>query len=78
MLATDNKKNSLDSVNQFSSPSSGDKLLAFPDGYAATRDDVVKFSSPSSGDKLLAIFVDMKKYFSDDKSSRLLLAEISC
>ena len=62
----------------FSSPSSGDKLLAGDpdkDKYFDLKGG--EFSSPSSGDKLLAV---RSRTWLQARlgSSRLLLAEISC
>ena len=61
---------------KFSSPSSGDKLLAIR--LHATIKEIAEFSSPSSGDKLLAKMTKNIKIDFSKRSSRLLLAEISC
>ena len=42
---------------EYSSPSSGDKLLAHKDLEKAGGNMSLLFSSPSSGDKLLALMV---------------------
>ena len=75
MLATKEPIQFVREIQVFSSPSSGDKLLAEVSGEMISIWD--EFSSPSSGDKLLAIHVEKNKV-TENYSSRLLLAEISC